>query len=268
MTLKAFFTRSAVLIVAMAAFADDNLPPAPLEHPKFKRPSLTPLQQMEKFGGFVQREYTGNFCYMVNAQSRAGDEIFIWAISQMKQVLSLPILLDKIPEDDVHTFSLVEKSFKTKTKPGAIITIVDIPSQPTLLVANEDGWAQINVAPLAKDNPSKEIFEKRVKKEVWRGFTYLFGGGNSRLDMCLMRPITSLADLDARPSVVPTPEPFNNIMEGARARGITPVRRSTYKRACIEGWAPAPTNDFQKAILEKVRSEKERGPAKAIQIKP
>lgn len=268
MTMKTLFVLSAIYMMGVVVFADNKLPPAPLEHARFKRPALTPEQQMERFGGFVQREYTGNFCYMVNAQSRADDEIFIWAISQMKQVLSLPISLDKISEDGIQPFSLVEKVFKSKTKPGAIITIVDIPNQPTLLVANEDGWAQINVAPLAKDNPTKDIFEKRVKKEVWRGFTYLFGGGNSRLDMCLMRPIASLADLDARPSVVPTPEPFNNIMEGAKARGITPIRRSTYKRACIEGWAPAPTNDYQRAIWDRVKSDKERGPSNALQIKP
>lgn len=262
------FALCAIGLMAMVSLADNNMPPVPIERPKLRRPPLTPQQQMERFGGFLQREYNGTFCYMINAQTRADDEIFTWAISQMKQVLSLPIILEKTTPEGVETFSLVQKTFSSKDKAGAVITIVDLPAMPTLLVANEDGWAQVNVAPLAKDNPTKEIFEKRVKKEVWRGFTYLFGGGNSRMDMCLMRPITSLAELDARPSVVPTPEPFNNIMEGAKARGITPIRRSTYKQACKEGWAHMPTNEFQRAIWDRIHSEKERGPSNPISIVP
>ena len=32
------------------------------------------------------------------------------------------------------------------------------------------------------------------------------------------------------------------------------VRRTTYKVACEEGWAPAPTNDFQRAIFDATAS--------------
>ena len=39
--------------------------------------------------------------------------------------------------------------------------------------------------------------------------------------------------------------------------GIPQIRRVSYKNACEEGWAPAPTNEFQKAIWEKVKAEKE-----------
>ena len=33
--------------------------------------------------------------------------------------------------------------------------------------------------------------------------------------------------------------------------GVTPALMVTYRKACTEGWAPAPTNDIQKAIWEK-----------------
>ena len=33
-------------------------------------------------------------------------------------------------------------------------------------------------------------------------------------------------------------------------------RRYTYRQACIEGWAPAPTNDYQRAIFEAVKTNK------------
>ena len=36
--------------------------------------------------------------------------------------------------------------------------------------------------------------------------------------------------------------------------GVTPLRIATYRQACREGWAPAPTNDVQKAIWDKVHA--------------
>ena len=127
---------------------------------------------------------------------------------------------------------------------------------------------QVNVAALAKDNPSAEVLEARVKKELWRAFVLLFGGGNANLAGDLMRPINSLTDLDAYPVLAPGPEPFNAVMTGARTRGITFIRRTTYKSACEEGWAPAPTNEFQKAIFDQVKADKERGPTNPITIPP
>ena len=65
-----------------------------------------------------------------------------------------------------------------------------------------------------------------------------------------------------------SPEPFNAVLTAAKARAITPVPRTTYRRACYEGWAPAPTNEFQKAIWEKVKADRERGPTTPITIPP
>ena len=38
------------------------------------------------------------------------------------------------------------------------------------------------------------------------------------------------------------------------AMKIPQVRRASYRRACEEGWAPAPTNEFQRAVFEDVRT--------------
>ena len=58
--------------------------------------------------------------------------------------------------------------------------------------------------------------------------------------------------------------------DGSRTNEVAAVdvRYVTYRQACIEGWAPAPTNDVQKAIWEKVHSEKERGPSHGLKISP
>jgi len=51
----------------------------------------------------------------------------------------------------------------------------------------------------------------------------------------------------------------------ARNRSVWIVN---YKKAVAEGWAPAPTNDVQKAIWDRMKAEKERGPANAVKITP
>ncbi len=78
----------------------------------------------------------------------------------------------------------------------------------------------------------------------------------------------TLEALDANRLMLPSPDPVMRMVNGAMARGIDTVRTDTYRRACQEGWAPAPTNDVQRAIWEQVRADKERGPTKPITISP
>ena len=266
---------AAILLVSGAILADAAMPPAPVSHVpgqsqgKRKRKRLTPEQQMEKFGGFVYKAYSGRVCSVMNAQRRVPDAPFDWTIQQIAQVLSIPMFFGRTSVRDNDNFSPIRAAYAEVKNTGAIISVIDLPGWPSLLVAPEDGWVQVNVAALAKDNPAPELLEKRMKQELWRAFVLLFGGGNSAMMSAdLMRPVNSLADLDAKPNLAPGPEPFNVVLDGARARGITPVHRTTYRQACVEGWAPAPTNDFQKVIYDQIKADKERGPAKPLVIAP
>ena len=254
------------IVAITAAAIGQNVPPAPAPTPsrqslEKRAKRMSPEEVMKRVGGFLTPPYNGNYCYVVNAQSRVGKDAFDWVVGQLHQVLGLPFRMEKRDAFEAGQTDGLEKA-------GAVISIVDVPNRPSLLIAPEDGWAQVNVAALAKDNPSTETLGVRAKKELWRAFVILFGGGNSRFHDDLMRPIASLKDLDSSPNLVSSPEPFNAVTEGAKARGITPLYRVTYKRACKEGWAPAPTNEFQRAIFEQVKADKERGPTNPITIPP
>ena len=52
------------------------------------------------------------------------------------------------------------------------------------------------------------------------------------------------------------PQVMGTALSQAKAMGIGLVRRTTYKKACEEGWAPPPTDEFQKAVAEKVAAKK------------
>ncbi len=50
------------------------------------------------------------------------------------------------------------------------------------------------------------------------------------------------------------PQIMGTMLNQAKARGIPLTRRTTYKQAVKEGWAPAPTNDIQRAVWDEVKN--------------
>ena len=146
--------------------------------------------------------------------------------------------------------------------------MLESPDAPALLVAPEEGWAAVNVAKLAVGDPLPPVFAARFRKELWRAAAWAVGGGNSSFQPCLLKGITTMKDLDAIPLLQPGPEPNNKMIDEAHRRGVQTARFNTYRQACVEGWAPPPTNDVQKAIWEQVKADKERGPTNPITIQP
>ena len=159
-----------------------------------------------------------------------------------------------------------------KKQAGADIAviIVDNETSPALLAAPEDHWAQVNVhkmlANLKTDDARKRFFASRCRKEIVRAFACACGGIGSSFPGNLMN-VAKVEDLDLCDEFVPV-DKFDVFKRHLKDAGLTPRFITTYRRACREGWAPAPTNDVQKAIWEKVRSDKERGPTNPITIPP
>ena len=138
-----------------------------------------------------------------------------------------------------------------KIEGNATLFIIDDAELPAILAAPENRWAFVNVAPIAKEQ-RPAFFEARVKKELSRGFAYLCGAANSQYPRALTRGIVNHADLDKNPDLtlpVDVIQRFKGYME---TLGVRPAMMSTYRKACQEGWAPPPANEFQKAIWDKV----------------
>jgi hypothetical protein len=47
---------------------------------------------------------------------------------------------------------------------------------------------------------------------------------------------------------------------------VTPPYTVTYSRAYSEGWAPLPTNEFQRAVVERIKSKQGASPTKGLTI--
>ena len=79
-----------------------------------------------------------------------------------------------------------------------------------------------------------------------------------------MQPITQAKQIETLLSDNIMRDMIDSIRQNLASRGIEMSKISSYLKACQEGWAPAPTNEYQKAIWDKVHAM----PTAPIKIKP
>ena len=181
--------------------------------------------------------------YYVNAQSRVGAKVVEEARAKMERVLRTPIA----STNGVFAFQ------SPKIYGELSLYVIDDEKLPMSLVAPEGRWAFVNVAPLAQGRGEKPAFlEARVKKEMARIGCLVLGGISSTYRENLLGFVDSPEGLD---KFMDDTLPVDGPLRCGRyllSLGVKPYRDVTYRKACQEGWAPAPTNDVQKAIWEDV----------------
>lgn len=143
----------------------------------------------------------------------------------------------------------------------AVVIVVDNATDPAILVAPEDKWAKVNIGKFKDKN-----VKSRTQMELLRAFCYLCGGIGSEYNNPLTGFIGNPTQLDDSPIAELPIDVINRCSPYLKQLGVIPYIESTYRKACREGWAPAPTNDVQKAIWEDINATKERGPANALPI--
>ena len=254
---KIIFAATAIA-VAFAAQADTNAAstqPTPKER-------LNTLERKAKFeavvnqrvGGFLEKPGTakGSIVY-VNCQQKAPKTWINESIAYFCEVTKFKV-------------NYAEGTFDIKS-PNVVgeasIFIIEDETLPPILVAPESRWALVNIAPIAKEQ-RPIFFEQRTKKELSRAFAYLCGATGSKYERSLTRGITSQSELDKNYDYELPMDIVQRFWDYMKPLGVLPAQRATYLKACEEGWAPAPTNDVQKAIWDKVHEM----PTEPLKIKP
>lgn len=193
--------------------------------------------------------------FLINAQNKASDKIINDALSSLANSINTPIDYDKGVFDFAHPTIKGELS----------LYVIDDEKMPMSLVAPEGRWAIVNIYPLAKGRGEKPAyFEARVKKEIARIGCMLFGNIGSSYKENLLSFIGSAEELDKFDKDV---LPIDSTMRCSKyllSLGVKPWRKTSYYNACVEGWAPQPTNEYQKAVWDKVHQL----PSEPIKIKP
>jgi hypothetical protein len=219
-----------------------------------KRPdALTRAKNMlARTGGMVQAAAEGPSILFLNSQTRVPETEIQKTVGMITRTLRLAGRTETRTASHPVTAALQALA---DTNTAAVVVLADAPGYPMLLLAPESRWALVNVDALAEGGVPDALIEERVTKQLWRAFGYLMGAANSAFPQCLMKPVVSPADLDALTVKAICPEPFAKILGHAQKIGMQPVRMTSYRKAVEEGWAPAPTNDFQRAIWNELKKK-------------
>ena len=149
---------------------------------------------------------------------------------------------------------------KPQVKGSLSLFVVDDARLPSVLAAPDDRWALVNVAKLRSDK--QPFFKARVQKELSRAFAILCGAFATTFPQALPGAVAKVEDLDAFVDPSLPMDVLSRFPGYTKAFGVTPAVITTYRNACLQGWAPPPTNDYQKAIWDKVHAV----PAKPMKI--
>ena len=138
----------------------------------------------------------------------------------------------------------------------ATIEIVDDKAdEPVLTIYPEERRATVNCAALA--DRDEGITATRLEREIWRAICFVGGAGYSDSKFSLVQPISSIAELDAIESKGVTMTTIAQFKPFFAKYGVKKGSKTTYRNAVRQGWAPAPTNDVQRAVWNEVREKTE-----------
>lgn len=204
-------------------------------------------------GGFVDKAAVGKIV-VVNAQRRIGG-------ATVRAVVDKLVFQTKFAVEVVDTgaFSM----FARPEGASAAVVLADDASLPLSVISPEILWGLVNVEKLGDQN-----VESRFTKEFVRVTTLAFGGAISQFAGSPLNPTSSAKMLDRYVTDNYTFDCQQAILRNLMVLGMRPFVRTSYRRACEEGWAPAPTNEVQRKIWERVNDARERGPVNAVRIAP
>ena len=225
---------------------------------------MTREERIARVGGLLTRPGTpsGRIAFVNNQTTVPMDDLKATQERNSSKIRGVCHWTNDVPAT-IATALDVKKGLKA----NFAIFIVDDASLPMSLVALEDKWAFVNVAPLKGNGASGELVCHRAKNELARIYGVLCGGAASQFKSKLMNSVDSPADLNGCTDELPV-DTTTKMVQYIELRGCKPVQFVPYSRACQEGWAPPPTNDVQKAIWDKIKADKERGPTQPITIPP
>jgi len=203
----------------------------------------------------------GRFLF-INSQTRVEATVISTPVQSLVGSFNVDICVVEKKDDgfDVRKASAALRELGAK---GGI-WLVDDPDLPVTLVAPENDWGMINLAPLSADAPNAERLALRVQKFIFRTFANLHGISDPvMMPGCVMKQAVGIAGVDALICSTFSPEAQAKVSGYLAKAGYKQRKYGTYYDACEEGWAPAPTNAVQKAIWDKVHQL----PTKPLTIK-
>lgn len=198
-------------------------------------------------GGWVTRTTDGTKILLADARKVSSDLEAVRA--EMQTMLNIPVLV-RTAQHQGGVAPYGEARGFLSGDAGLVVFVYDGGSgEPVMSTFPENRIALVNITPIVA-GVDREKGLSRIEKELWRAVAYLAGNVFSTMPS-VMRPVFAPSDLDGLECRTINPMEANMINTVARNFGLARIQRTTYRSALRQGWAPPPTNEFQKAIWEK-----------------
>ena len=242
-----------LLAAALPGFSAKVVPIDPVKEPERYKAMLEKREaHRRRTGGLVHTGTKGRVAY-VNCQEKVSPS----ALKDVAELFSKNLRADFFVAGKSAKFEMANaREAVEKSGGNAAIFLVDDPTMPMSLVAMESKWALVNVHAITQDKPTEETLKERQQKLLLRVSTVLLGGATSDLQISAMQSISSLEDLDRSKGKGVDPRSGLAMMRHLPTIGVLQDKMTSYRKACQEGWAPAPTNEYQKAVWEQERGTK------------
>ena len=207
---------------------------------------------MAKTGGFLQQKASGPQLLLVDARARPSG-----ALDEVARLYKLGAHLDanveKTPRGDKAAYDFAKQISDEKNPLMTLVVFDGDPSFPALAVYPEERIGLVNADRL-KGGEDPAAPEVRVSKEIWRAMGFIGGVGFSPHENDMMQPYYTLKELDGNIHAYIQPMNMAKMQKMWKRFGVSKERRVPYRVACQQGWAPTPTNDYQKAVWEEVHA--------------
>lgn len=240
-------------LATVFAYADDAVQPTDEE--KAAKKAAARERMLQNTGGIIEKAGEGR-AVIVDCQTKIPFEAITNRVFALNRSVRVKIDCEVCEKCRAEGFDIAKA--KLPEGAGAAVFIVNDEKLPMSLVATEAGWGVLNVAALDEG--------KRFNKEFNRVLIMTFGGGISQLKGSPMQTVRTPEDLDKIIGEGFTFDAVTSMLKNLQNLGVTQARRSTYKRAVEEGWAPQPENEYQKVIWEKVKAEQNEAPSNPMTI--
>ena len=219
-------------------------------------------QVLEKTGGFVDVPAVGTAIIVIDGREKPTG-----SCDQFAEVFvnysKMNVCVDKTPiaADETALSVATKKLLKMNAMYAMVVT--DDSNAPGVAIFPEERIAIINASKYQEGkDPVRR--EERIHKELWRSLGFISGIGYAPFKNDVLQPVYSVPELDALEWHVMQPMHFQKMYAGMASRGIKRARHIPYRLAVMEGWAAAPTNQYQKAVWDEVH----KLPTEPIKIKP
>ena len=227
-----------------------------------KRSAGRPVRLAKPSGGLVFSQIEGKAIYILNLQDLATDSAINEAVNNIMLHIRVPLKIS-----NGNRKSSVEDSISSIFRNDDIAALAVLTStngKDSMLYYPDRNLCIINVKSLLEDDPDKITINNRVFKQIWRAVGLILGAGEAVGGFSILQKVNSLEQLDSIKAKLPSPEQHNRMVETISTLGMSMLKAGTYRTACQQGWAPAPTNDVQKAIWKEIHAM----PTAPIKIKP